>query len=396
MPLIGGAQTVYDAMAREMPDELSVLTASSNYVSGESVDGITAYDAKVPYKIHRIPEMRPPLVPNPSFFGRVRHKIKSYFIKKRVLKAAIDYATRDEVDCIIIGALDSLGWLGEAIRNKTGLPYSIYVHGEEVSQDAYNTKAMALRKQALDKADKIIAVSEFTKDILVNKYYIPSHKISVITNGVDISRFPRCEDVSAVRSKYQSSNGHLVVSVGRLVERKGFDKLIEAWPLVLDVLPDSKLVIVGDGELSHSIKTTIDSDKRLSQSVTMTGRLSDQGMGNALQASDLFIMPNRTMPDGDTEGFGMVFLEASACGLPVIAGRAGGAVEAVRDGDTGLLVDGYNVNEIVGSIVKLLKDDKLAQQMAAAGRKFAASQSWQSKALQLKQLLVDMSNQTHA
>ena len=138
----------------------------------------------------------------------------------------------------------------------------------------------------------------------------------------------------------------LVVGVGRLVPRKGFDQTIRGWQDVVAQHPTAHLMIVGDGPQRPELQELIAS-AGLQKHITLTGPLSDADLLAAYRSADLFIMPNRTMPDGDTEGFGLVFLEANACGRAVIGGKAGGAVEAVRDGETGLLVDGNSVQEIV-------------------------------------------------
>ena len=114
-------------------------------------------------------------------------------------------------------------------------------------------------------------------------------------------------------------------------------------------------------------------------SITLTGAVSDADLLSAYRSASLFVMPNRTMPDGDTEGFGLVFLEANACGRAVIGGRAGGAVEAVRDGESGLLVNGENVDEIADAIIRVLGDDAMRARLETGGLKHAQANSWANR-----------------
>jgi phosphatidylinositol alpha-1,6-mannosyltransferase len=129
-------------------------------------------------------------------------------------------------------------------------------------------------------------------------------------------------------------------------------------------------LILGDGELRPEVERIIAAEG-LGEHVTLVGKVSDSELVDYLRLCDLFLMPNRTMADGDTEGFGLVFREANACRKPVIGGRAGGVVEAVKDNESGLLVDGYDVDAIAAAIERILGDDALADRLSAAGLQLA-------------------------
>jgi phosphatidylinositol alpha-1,6-mannosyltransferase len=137
-----------------------------------------------------------------------------------------------------------------------------------------------------------------------------------------------------------------------VVARKGFDKTIGGWARVHAAHPDAQLVIIGDGPLRAELEAAALAVGE-SDSITLVGAVSDADLLAAYRSASLFVMPNRTMPDGETEGFGLVFLEANACGRAVIGGRAGGAVEAVKDGRSGLLVNGESVDEIAEAIIRV-------------------------------------------
>ena len=172
--------------------------------------------------------------------------------------------------------------------------------------------------------------------------------------------------------------GSFVFACGRLVQRKGFDKLIEAWPAVVKAVPETTLVIGGGGPLEAKLKARI-ALLRIEDSVQMAGWMSEEQMAAAYGLAEVFTMPNRTMPDGDTEGFGLVFLEAAAMGTPSVGGRAGGAVDAILEGETGLFVDGNRPDEISDALIRLLKDDSLRSAMAKGAQDYARTQGWQSK-----------------
>jgi phosphatidylinositol alpha-1,6-mannosyltransferase len=138
-------------------------------------------------------------------------------------------------------------------------------------------------------------------------------------------------------------------------------------------------LIVGDGEIRAEI-TQLIADEGLAPWITLVGKVSDDELLRYLRLCDLFVMPNRTMPDGDTEGFGLVFREANACRKPVVGGRAGGAVEAVADGVSGLLVDGYKPAEIADAIERILGDPALAERLSEGGMKLAREHSTEAVA----------------
>ncbi|MBP9805038.1 MAG: glycosyltransferase family 4 protein, partial [Candidatus Accumulibacter sp.] len=151
---------------------------------------------------------------------------------------------------------------------------------------------------------------------------------------------------------------------------------IEAMPQILAECPEAHYLVVGDGDYRSELERRVNANGLQGQ-VSFAGSVSLADLPRYYQSCDLFVMPNREMPDGDTEGFGLVFLEANACRKAVIGGRAGGAVEAVRDGQNGLLVDGNDPREIASAVIRLLKDDALRESLAEWGLEYARASSWQ-------------------
>jgi phosphatidylinositol alpha-1,6-mannosyltransferase len=163
-----------------------------------------------------------------------------------------------------------------------------------------------------------------------------------------------------------------------LVHRKGQDQLIKALSIIKEAIPDVILIIVGEGPHREVLNKLV-KQFELADSVRFLGRVSYDDLPKYLSASDIFAMPSRDRLFGlEVEGLGIVYLEASACELPVIVGKSGGATDALIEGVTGISVDGRNTKEIAHAAIKLLKDKKLSKNMGKAGRKWAETEwSWQ-------------------
>jgi phosphatidylinositol alpha-1,6-mannosyltransferase len=174
------------------------------------------------------------------------------------------------------------------------------------------------------------------------------------------------------------------LSVGRLVSRKGFDLALQALPLIRQQVPDVHLEIAGDGPERPRLEQMV-SELELQTAVTFSGRLSDQELLAAYQHAHLFIMPAREeLANASVEGFGIVYLEASACGLPVVATRTGGVAEAVQDGRTGLLIPPDDPIALATAVTTLLQNPEKMHQMGANGREWIANQmNWDVAAQQL-------------
>lgn len=377
-PLIGGALTVYDALASHAQGAVSVLTASTDYTTGAEALGWQRFDADCGYKITRVTEMRQGYLPDgTSIWGRIKNRMKAANLQKKILAATLRCIEENTIDVVCIGAQDALGWLVKPLKKQTKCKVIIYVHGEEVSQAAHSVNAERARRGVLNSADGLIAVSSFTADLLHQKYGVPKARIALQNNGVDLNKYSG-SFADEARQNNNLPEGPFVFACGRLVERKGFDRLLEAWPSVVAAVPGATLVIGGRGPLEAVLKQRI-AELNIGDSTQMPGWMREETLAAAYGLADVFTMSNRTMPDGDTEGFGLVFLEAAAMGTPSVGGRAGGAVDAIIDGKTGILVNGNDETEISGALIKLLSDDHMRKTMAKQAQSHARSQGWQSK-----------------
>jgi phosphatidylinositol alpha-1,6-mannosyltransferase len=237
-----------------------------------------------------------------------------------------------------------------------------------------------------------VANSRFTAS-LVEQAGVDRRRIHVIHPGCDAERFqPRPVD-RALRDRLLGARagGRVVLTVGNLVERKGHDMVIQALAQIISLIPDATYLIVGEGpyrdDLDRLARATGVRDR-----VVFAGRVDADGLPDVYALSDVFVMPSRVRhAAGDVEGFGLVFLEANACGKPVIGGRTGGIPEAIVDGKTGFLVEPESVADIADRLKTLLTDREVATEMGRQGRaRVTAHFSWADAAAQVQDLVTAM------
>ena len=378
-PIQGGSATVYANLCRYAPKgRMIALAARRNCYDGAEIAGWRGHDAHCGFPVHRLDLLRPQIAP-PA------HKLVSAWrfltidipLRISMVWKVWRLIRRYRIEVICIGELASTAWLGEFFQRVLGKRMVIYVHGEEITT-RFNAGSFGRSRSAhLRAADAVVAVSRFTQRVLIDEMGLPPEKVVLIENGVDTRRFTPGPDDPAFRSRFGLEGKRIVVAVGRLVARKGFDQMIRAWSRIVAAHPDSHLLIIGSGPERETFEALI-AASGVAHSITLAGALDDADLLAAYRSATLFTMPNRTMPDGDTEGFGLTFLEANACGRAVIGGRAGGAVEAVRDGVSGLLVNGEDVDEIAAAVGRILGDDALRQRLEAGGLAHARAHSWEN------------------
>ena len=234
-------------------------------------------------------------------------------------------------------------------------------------------------------ADRVIANSEFTRDELV-KLGVVSAKITLLYPGVDLERFrPGLPHADLNAGIGVVAGEKLIVSVGRLSRRKGFDQVIRALPLLLERGLTARYAVIGIGE-DRDYLQSLAGELGVSDRVHFLGHVDPEDLPRWYNAADVVAMPNREI-DGDTEGFGMVFLEAAACAKPAVAGLAGGTGAAVIDGVTGLRVDGASTQAVADALGRLLGNAVLAEELGKKGYARALSDfSWHKVAEKTQQL----------
>ncbi len=383
-PAIGGSASVYANLCRNLAGSVSVIAPSRGYIDQSEFPGWREADAAQPFRVERLDLLRPPLRPPPRsiWHAAARFLFEDRRIRNQVTRRVFAEIERERPSAVVIGELFSLYWLGTAVRRRFGLPIVHYIHGEEVTTGAGSRLANWSSWRALRRAEKVIAVSSFTARELRARG-IAQNRIEVIANGVDIDRFtPGPSDIGLL-NRFGLRGKRVLLTVGRLEIRKGHDRVIESLPLILEKHPDLVYMVVGSGKTLDALRSLAELHG-VSDRVIFVGAVSDSELISFYRTAEVFIMANRTLDDGDTEGFGLVFLEAGACRKPVIGGNAGGVPDAVSHGQTGLLVDGNSPVEIAAACCSLLDDPSLATRLAEAGLQRARESSWKSKTAQFE------------
>jgi phosphatidylinositol alpha-1,6-mannosyltransferase len=254
------------------------------------------------------------------------------------------------------------------------LPWAACAHGAELVLPARVPGMRQVYARALRRADRLYAVSSYTAAALRGLIGPDAPSVALLRNGVDLDRFHPRIDAGAIRARHGLASDPVVVTVGRLVPRKGQDVLIDTLPRVRAAVPGTRLLLVGTGRDERRLRRR--ALRRDAAGVVFAGRVPWDELPAYHRAATVFAHPNRSRWGGlEQEGFGVVFLEAQACGVPVIAGRSGGSPEALADGRTGLLVDGRDRDAVARALIGLLADAPRRAGMGVAARAWV-ERSW--------------------
>lgn len=339
--------------------EIHIVTAD--------VPGAAVVDAVHPNTIHRLNLKRVPWLRPESLAMYARFFFKSMWL-----------ALTHRFDAVHAFRALPEGLVAWAVARLTFRPVVIYAHGEELTTWGRGNKYKAMRF-ALRHANRVIANSEHTRDTLL-EMGIDSARITIIYPGVDVSVFRPGLDTTGLRESLGiPSDVKLVFSVGRLSRRKGFDQMIRAVAQLNGEGVPVRYVIAGIGEdVDYLDALVVEND--LHGIVHRIGAVSDADLPRWMNACDVFVMPNREI-NGDNEGFGMVFIEAAACGKPSLAGVDGGTGSAVLHEATGIRVDGNEVEKVVNGLRVLLTDPHMANRLGQAGlNRVQTNFAWQQVA----------------
>jgi phosphatidylinositol alpha-1,6-mannosyltransferase len=346
LPIKGGTAIWFAEVYRR-------ISGKQTHIVTADAPGAAEYDATSPNSVHRLSLRR---------YGWLMPE--SLVIYLKLLSESLRLAFGHDLDAIHAGRVLPEGLVGWLVARLKRRPLLIYAHGEEITtwRQPLKLKAMVFTYR---RADHIIANSEFTRDELIKLGVIPK-RITIIYPGVDIERFQPGLEVLDLRKSIGLLEGQaLILSVGRLQRRKGFDQVVRALPRLLQSGIDVHHVIIGIGE-DWEYLTSLSQELGVASRVHLLGHISTEELPRWYNAADVFAMPNREI-NHDTEGFGLVFLEAAACDKPVLAGNVGGTGAAVVHDVTGLRVNGNCIEEVAVGLLKLLSDKTLAKKMGAKG-----------------------------
>lgn len=291
-------------------------------------------------------------------------------------------------DAVLFGAAVPLGLLAADLREAGARITVGMTHGHEAGWAGYPLLRQVLRT-AGNRLDVMTYLGNYTRDKIAGAL-TDDHRAELVrlTPGVDVDTFNPAVDATAIRERHGLIGRKVITCVSRLMPRKGQDTLIEAMPQVLRAVPDAALLIVGGGPYRETLQKMV-REKNLEDRVIITGGVPYEELAMHYAAGDVFAMPCRSRHHGlDVEGLGIVYLEAAAIGLPVVAGDSGGAPDAVLDGETGYVVGGRDCGALADRLVTLLTDEEQARRMGQRGREWVMDQwQWQTKADQLAGIL---------
>jgi phosphatidylinositol alpha-1,6-mannosyltransferase len=272
-------------------------------------------------------------------------------------------------------------------------PYILYTYAEEVTYLTTRPLRFRIFQFALKNASGVITVSEYTRNLLIECGAQPEriHKILPAVGEMKRRVLPRA-DLDRVRDHYKLQDRRVLLTIGRLEERKGHLSVIEALPEILESFPNTVYLIAGTGPFEASLKAQV-VRAGLSATVIFSGRVSDDEIAAFYEICDVFVMPHRQLENTlDTEGCPTVFLEAGAHGKAVIGGNAGGVADAILDGKTGYIVDGTRAVQIAEKVMVLLRDGKLADAMGAAGRAYVDTLRPENSAAMITEINASLMN----
>jgi phosphatidylinositol alpha-1,6-mannosyltransferase len=290
----------------------------------------------------------------------------------------------------------SEGHFGLWAKKWLSMPYVVYAHGNEILDLAKSEWDVPIR--SLREADRVLAVSRFTSNLLRDLGISPD-RIQILHPGCDVEYFRPSEPRPETRDRLLRGRGaaRVLLTVGNLVARKGHDMVIRALPSIKASVPNLVYLIVGEGPYRPELEK-LTTALNVADRVIFAGQLPDEQLSDIYAIADVFVMPSRMHLDKcDVEGFGIVFLEANACGKPVIGGRSGGVPEAILEGVTGLLVCPEDPADLARALERLFTNPDLAHRMGHDGRARAVAQfAWPRFGERLQDVLETVMQQTES
>ena len=344
-PRAGGIETFVHGLIERLPKG-SVIVYTSAQANAQTFDA----EWLLKYGVEVIRDRSKILLPTP-----------------RVIKACQKLISNRKLSKVAFGAAAPLAMMARAMRSAGAQKVVALTHGHEVWWAKVPPFSFAIRYMSKN-IDAITYLGDYTKgEISKALSEADGSKLVQIAPGIDVDHFIPT-DSSNLRAELGLTDKSVIISVGRLVHRKGQDKLISALPEIKTSVPNVHLVLVGVGPHQEYLEK-LALKLNVSDCVTFIGRINYAELPKYICLGDIFAMPSRSRFFGlEVEGLGIVYLEASACGLPVVGGKSGGAPDAVLVGETGVVVDGTNSSEIADACIELLNNPELCALMGANGR----------------------------
>jgi phosphatidylinositol alpha-1,6-mannosyltransferase len=357
-PQSGGIETFISGLITQLPENSVVVHTSSqkDHAQQEKYDQqlFERFGALVVRDRQRI------LLPTPG-------------LRKRVLGTVYAHG----IDTVVFGSSVPLGLLAPSLRKRGVKKMVALTHGHEVWWSKVPIFSMLLRR-VCSQVDVITYLGSFTQRAISRVIPATDRKKMVhLPPGVDVDLFSPGEKPEYLLERYQLHGKKIILCAGRLVQRKGQDVLIDALAILQKRVQNTHLLIVGTGNYENTLRKKVEKLK-LHSAISFLGRVPYQELPDHFRLADIFASPTRDRFGGlEVEGLGIVYLEASACALPVIAGNSGGAPDAVQDGLTGLVRDGRNPELLAETLQELLENQNVRNEMRKKGREWMEREwSW--------------------
>jgi phosphatidylinositol alpha-1,6-mannosyltransferase len=392
-PQTGGSGRWFWEVYRRLPRGQYVIAAGEHPQQAE-------FDATHDLRVLRLP------LRMDQWGIRSRSGLAGYW---RAVRRLAGIVRREGIQRMHCGRCLPEGVMALALRFWKRIPYACYVHGEDVGTAGNSREHAFLVRRVLRHAELLIANSHNTARLLQQLWRVPGGRITVLHPGVDVTRFVPAARNADVRRDLGWGQRPVVLSVGRLQRRKGQDRMIQALIPIRRSIPDVLYVVIGDGEERSRLEQLVE-ELHLQDHVQFRGEESDERLVQCYQQCDVFALPNREI-SGDIEGFGIVLLEAQACGKPVLAGDSGGTAETMRTegekgrgGDpekrrrgegekgspneaTGVIVNCQSPEPLAEAVIDLLGDPQRREAMGRAGRVWVEERfSWEMLSRQADKL----------
>jgi len=362
-PRVGGINYYIDQIVRRFPPG-DVTVFASSWPEAE------VFDAGFPQKV-------------------VRWSSRTMLPTSAVENRVVEVIGSEKPDVVLFGAAVPLGLMGPAIVKRTGVPYAAFTHGVEVACAIVPGGRTIMRRIGRG-ASLLTAVSDWTRKIIEPVAHCPA-PMHLLPAGIDAETFRPDISDAEIRARHGLDGKPVVCCVSRLVARKGQDQIVRALPAIARKIPEVRFLIVGSGPYEATLRK-LARKHAVEDRVIFTGQVSYDDLPLYFRAGDVFAMPCRSRFFGlEVEALGAVFTQASAVGRPCVGGDSGGAPEAVRDGETGLVVNSRSVAGIGRAIIALLEDPALAAKMGEAGAEWVHRElTWEAVAGNLAAMLAEV------
>ncbi len=344
-PVIGGIATYVFNLASHLPVQDTVVYAPTNKKQAE-------FDFKNPWKTYRLD----------PYWGFIWPKWLRLFFQ------IITLINQEKIEMLYINHILPVGYVAYLVKKFKKIPFTLFLHGTDITVAVGNKS----------KRNKFIKLCKEAKTVVVNSEFLKNKLLDIVDSLNDVRVLYPCPsdlflevqvdklEIAALRSRLALGGKKVILTVARMVEGKGFPHMIRMLPEILKKVPNMVWLVIGDGPKNKEIFEMVKKNS-LQNVVRFLGNVDPQELYKYYHLADLFVLLTHK-DETHEEGWGTVFLEAAACGLPVVAGRVGGVEEAVLDGQTGTVVDVYNDQSVIPGIINILTHQDIAQKMGQAGK----------------------------